>query len=297
MKTTLKKIIKSFLKNIFGVQITRVNKIQPKKEEPNIKMKYIHDPAYSYMTNPVYKDMLIDELCQTAADFFAHNYFSVDSNFNIDKIINDFFVLYQGRGQTDNTHGSGFHNAFWMYLLARALNPSLIVESGVWKGHTTWLLSNACPKADLYGFDINLKKVEYADLNAQLFEQDWKTYQFPKFAPEKGLVFFDCHINHAQRILEAKAKGFKHILFDDNPPVHKIFSHIPGIPTAAMLYSGQGLESSNISWMWNGKEVSKTIDLDEANQAKELIKLHQILPDVGGPTRYGGFAFLTYVQI
>ncbi len=297
MKTTLKKIIKSLFKNIFGVQITRVNKIKPKKEEPNLKMKYVHDPAYSYMTNPVYKDMLIGELCQTADDFFAHNYFSVDSNFNIDKIINDFFVLYQGRGQTDNTHGSGFHNAFWMYLLARALNPSLIVESGVWKGHTTWLLSNACPKADLYGFDINLKKVEYDDLNAQLFEQDWKTYQFPKFAPEKGLVFFDCHVNHAQRILEAKAKGFKHILFDDNPPVHKIFSHIPGIPTAAMLYSGQGLESSNISWMWNGKEVSKTIDLDEANQAKELIKLHQILPDVGGPTRYGGFAFLTYVQI
>ncbi len=260
-------------------------------------MKYIHDPVYSYMINPVYRDMLIDELRQTADGFFALNYFSVDSSFNLDKIIREFFVLYQGRGHTENTHGSGFHNAFWIYLLARALNPSLIVESGVWKGHTTWLLSNACPKADLFGFDINLKKVEYDDLNAQLFEQDWKTYQFPQFNPENGLVFFDCHVNHAQRILEAKAKGFKHILFDDNPPVHKIFSHIPGIPTAAMLYSRQGLESSNISWMRKGKEVSKPIDLDEANQAKELIKLHHIFPDVGGPTRYGGFDFLTYLQI
>lgn len=297
MNATLKEFIKSILKNILGIQISRVKKIPPKKEEPQVKMRSVHDPVYSYMINPVYRDMLIDELCQTADKFFAHNYFSINSNFNLDKIIREFFVLYQGRGHTENTHGSGFHNSFWIYLLARALNPSLIVESGVWKGHTTWLLSNACPKADLFGFDINLKKVEYNDLNAQLFEQDWKTYQFPQFNPENGLVFFDCHVNHAQRILEAKAKGFKHIIFDDNPPVHKIFGDIPGIPTAAMLYYGQGLESSNISWMWKGKEISKPIDLDEANQAKELIKLHHIFPDVGGPTRYGGFDFLTYLQI
>ena len=121
--------------------------------------------------------------------------------------------------------------------------------------------------------------------------------QFPKFNPENGLVFFDCHVNHAQRMLEAKAKGFKHILFDDNPPVHKIFSHVPGIPTAAMLHYEQGIDSKEISWIWNGKEISRDIDPDQANQAKELIKIHHILPDVGGPTRYGGFAFLTYIQI
>jgi hypothetical protein len=28
-----------------------------------------------------------------------------------------------------------------------------------------------------------------------------------------------------------------------------------------------------------------------------LIKVHHTLADVGGPTRYGGFAFLTYIQI
>jgi len=297
MKTTLKEFIKSILKNTLGIQISKVKKPPPKEEGPQVKMNYVHDPAYSYMTNLVYRDMLIDELCLTADAFFAHNYFSLDSNFNLDKLIREFFVLYQDRSQTDNTHGSGFHNAFWIYLFVRALNPSLIVESGVWKGHTTWLLSNACPKADLYGFDLNLKKVEYDDLNAQLFEQDWKTYQFPEFNPENGLVFFDCHVNHAQRLIEAKAKGFKHILFDDNPPVHKIFSHVPGIPTAAMLNYGQGIDSKEISWSWNGKKISRDIDSDQANQAKELIKIHHILPDVGGPTRYGGFAFLTYVQI
>jgi hypothetical protein len=118
-----------------------------------------------------------------------------------------------------------------------------------------------------------------------------------KIDPDKALIFFDCHINHAQRIIEAKAKGFKHLLFDDNPPIHKIFTHMPGIPTAAMLAAKEGIDTPEISWVWNGKEVTEPIDLEEARQASELIKAHHMLTDVGGLTRYGGFAFLTYVQI
>ena len=297
MKTKFKEFIKSLLKNVLGIQILRVKKIPPKKEKPKLKMKYVHDPASSYMLNSAYQKMLIDDLSQVTEDFFAHNYFSLDSNFSAKNCVVDFFDVYRGRALRDNTHGSGFHNAFWLYLFARALNPTLIVESGVWKAHTTWLLSQACPDSDLYGFDRNLKNVEYDNLPAQLFEQDWKTYQFPEFNPDRSLIFFDCHVNHAQRLIEAKAKGFKHILFDDNPPIHKIFSHIPGIPTASMLHEEQGLDSSEISWIWNDEEVTRSIDPDQANQAKDLIKIHHILPDVGGPTRYGGFAFLTYVQI
>ena len=297
MLSKLKGLIKTLLNNIFGIQIIRtVDHIQ-ENEQPKFKMKYVHDPAYSYMLNPEYQDLLIDELAQYADSFFSIRFFDLDSNFNSKVLIRDFFEVYQGRTLTDNTHGSGFHNAFWIYLFARALNPALIVESGVWKGHTTWLLSQACPKADLYGFDRSLKHLEYNQLNAKLFEHDWQTFKFPDFDPDRSLIFFDCHVNHAQRLIEAKSKGFKHILFDDNPPVHKIFSHIPGIPTAAMLYTGQGLESSEISWIWNSKEITRSIDLDQAKQAKELIKIHHFLPDVGGPTRYGGFAFLTYIQI
>ena len=64
-----------------------------------------------------------------------------------------------------------------------------------------------------------------------------------------------------------------------------------------MLVSGEGIDSTEISWVWNGKEFTEPIDTEEARQAKELIKAHYTLPDVGCLTRYGGFTFLTYVQI
>lgn len=260
-------------------------------------MKFVHDPVSSYMVDQDHKDQLIRELAVVADGFRAGGYLPTFTNSTSEDIVKEFFITYTSRELTDNTHGSGFHNAFWLYYISRILDPELIVESGIWKGHTTWLLSQACPKADKYGFDISLNKLEYPDLDVQFFEQDWQSYSFPSFDPDKALIFFDCHVNHAQRLIEAKAKGFKHIIFDDNPPIHKIFSHVPGIPTAAMLNSGEGIDKTEISWVWNNKTYNEPIDPEEAQQAKKLIKAHHTLPDVGGITRYGGFAFLTYVQI
>ena len=296
MKGRIKEQIQSFLKNVLGIQIYRVKK-QPEKEKAQLKMTYVHDPAYSYMINPAYQEKLILELSQVADKFLAQKFFLNASDTTSTKIIREFFELYRNREKTDNSHGSGFHNAFWLYFIARVLNPELIIESGVWRGHSSWLFTKACPNADQYGFDIDLSKLEYPKINVKMFEQDWQNHNFPAFDPERALIFFDCHINHAQRLIEAKAKGFKHILIDDDPPAHKIFTQIPGIPTASMLNSGEGIDSTEISWVWNGEEVTRPIDPKEARVAKELIKLHYTLPDVGGPTQYGGFSFLSYLQI
>jgi hypothetical protein len=297
MKSKIKELIISFLKNVLGIQVQRVKKNPPQREKPKLKMIFSHDPAFSHMVDQKYQDQLLNELAQIADEFRQKGYLPSLSAASSISIVEDFFRIYSHREKTDNTHGSGFHNAFWLYIIARIQDPELIVESGVWRGHTSWLFSQACPEADLYGFDIDLTKLQYHDLPVQMFQQDWGTFQFPPFDPERAMIFFDCHVNHARRILEAKSKGFRHLLFDDNPPVHKIFSFVPGIPTAAMLVAGEGIDATEISWIWNEKKYTKPIDPTEARQAKALIQKHVILPDVGGPTLYGGFAFLTYVQI
>ncbi len=297
MVTRIKSLLKKFLKNVLKIKVERIPPAKPEKKDPPLKMKFVHDPASSYMVEEKYQTMLQEELAGIAEAFFNQEFFPVREDFRTTEAVQQFFELYSNRPHRDNTHGSGFHNAFWMYLTASALHPALIVESGVWKAHTTWLLEQSCPGAEIYGFDRNLRHVQYQDLQATLLEHDWNEYEFGPVDRESSLVFFDCHVNHAQRILEASQKGFKHLIFDDNPPVHKIFSHVPGIPTAAMLYTGEGLDQPELSWIWNDKEYQKTIDLDQARAARDLIKVHQYFPDVGGPTRYGGFAFLTYVQI
>jgi hypothetical protein len=297
MTFSITNIINKYLKRLFGIQIIKVKKKPKKIQQTKFKSIYLHDPAYSYMRSTKYTMMLIDDLTQIAEGFFSSVEINKVSTPALKPIIEDFYELYKDRRLTDNTHGSGFHNAFWIFLFARVLDPELIVESGVWKAHTTWLLEQACPDASIFGFDRNLKNVEYKNLNVTLIEEDWSTFHLPEFNPDRSFVFFDCHVNNAKRIIEAKSKGFKHILFDDNPPVYKVFKYVPGIPTASMLFSNQGIDQTEISWVWNDKEITRTIDIDEAKRARKLIKIHQVFPDVGGPTGYGGFAYLTYLQI
>jgi hypothetical protein len=262
-------------------------------------MKVVHDPNYSYMNDPGLQSLLIEELANIAQPFFSQNFPNLlPPQTESASHIQEFFHLYSTRSLVDNTGGSGFHNAFWLYLFTKALKPELIIESGVWKGHTTWLFHQANPTAQVIGFDINLKHLEYESDQVTYIQNDWQNHDFSKFNLEKSLIFFDCHINHAQRLLEADQKGFKHLLFDDNPPEHKLYSYgKPGFPTAQMLKNLDSLSKYEISWTYKGQILSREVDALEAKKASQLIKRHIVFPDVGGPTRYGGFSFLTYVQI
>ncbi len=272
-------------------------KIEKKKALGSGPLQQVHDPALSFMKDDGLKKVLIDELVAVSIMFFEEN------QLNFEKIdlrveIDFFYELYSNRGLQNNTGGSGFHNMFWIFLFVRALKPELIVESGVWKGHTSWLLESACPDATVLGFDIDLDNLEYKDGNVEYFEQDWSLFDFGSVDPRKAMVFFDCHVSHARRIIEAKERGFQYLLFDDNPPLHKLYGYgLPGFPTANMLVSKGVLELEEVAWCWQGKELCRKLDRLEAATAITYIKNHKIFPDVGGTTRYGGFSFLTYVEI
>ena len=292
MKIRIQELLNTFLKK-------NKKKSKPISTKQNLKQKQVHDPNYSYMNDHKYRNILIDELAKIAQTHFSQNFSHfLPPQAGSTSYAEDFFNVYSHRSLVDNSGGSGFHNSFWLFLFTRAFNPNLIVESGIWKGHTTWLLQQANPNSRIIGFDINMKQLEFESDKVVYINNDWDNYQFAKFDPENALVFFDCHVNHAKRILEAHKKGFKHLIFDDNPPIYKLYSYgNPGFPTANMLVNQTFLEINKISWTWKNQKISKFLDIKEAKQASKLIKKHILFPDVGGPTRYGGFSFLTYIEI
>ncbi len=279
---------------------------KPEKNKPvytrqasGVYMQQFHEPHMSYMNNKILRRILIEELSQLAQNYFSEHageFSYVEFNFITE--IEKFMMLYAMRPYKDNTGGSGFHNAFWLYITARIIDPAVIIESGCWKGHTTWLFEQACPKAKILGFDIKLNRLEYKQCKAQFYEHDWSEFDFKGIDLKQALVFFDCHVNHAQRIIQSRERCIKHLIFDDNPPAHKLYAYKnPGFPTANMLHSGIGLNLGEITWHWQGKKRTGQIDFSEAEKAKKLIKHHALFPDVASPTRYGGYSFLTYVRL
>lgn len=250
------------------------------------------EPDTSFMDSPGLRGRLIDELGGRVVDVFP----SINHE-EATTWVTELFTIYPARPVQDNTFGSGFHNLFWLYVVGRMLKPQMIVESGVWKGLATWFLRQAAPAAQIYAFDVDLTPRRYKDAAAIYHECDWAKVDV---RPGTGahLAFFDCHVSHAQRILEAHKRGFRYLLLDDDLPLHKLFSaRQPPFPTLSVVMQDDTLPNERITYQYRNQSVTYSFDAEEAAQARRLVQEYITLPDVGGPTKYGGFSFLTFARL
>ncbi|MDX1402524.1 MAG: hypothetical protein R3245_11430 [Kiloniellales bacterium] len=213
--------------------------------------------------------------------------------------LQDFEAMYDGRPVRENSGGSGFNDSLWLYVMARAFAPSTIIESGVHKGHSTWIFRKACPDAEIYSFDITFAKRIYHDSGTHYAEADWSTWSIPDSVdPETTLILFDDHISHAQRLLEAYDLRFQHLLLDDNFSAEHLYATGgPPAPTLAMLQDPQILDLDAVSWRRNGKFYSYDVQKEEIKKAREVIDQAWVLPELGEVTRHPLGSRLSLVKL
>ncbi len=212
--------------------------------------------------------------------------------------VSEFFELFPRRPVKDNKGGSGFNDGLWIFAFARALGPEVIVESGVHKGHSTWLLRQACPDAEIHSFDVDLSHLVYRDPNGSLNGCDWTEAALPHLDGRTGLVFFDDHVDQARRLREAADRGFRHLLFDDNLPAYNLYATgRPPVPTLEMIRDG-GLEpDTEIRWSRNGKTYRYIYREADVRGVGSLIEHYTVLPDLSYLTRHSRGSGLTAVKL
>jgi hypothetical protein len=144
-------------------------------------------------------------------------------NWSKDEIIKElynFYKIYEDRPIKKNEGGMFFAHMFALHFILKKINPELVVESGIFKGQSSWLIENTLPKAKIISIDLNLENREYISKNIQYSNLDFRYQDFTTI-PENSLVFFDDHQNHINRLKEAKWFGFKNIILEDNYPVNR----------------------------------------------------------------------------
>lgn len=145
------------------------------------------------------------------------------NNKEIKRELKNFIELYKTRPIRKNIHGMRFNHMFATYFLLKKIKPKLIVENGVFKGQSTWLIEKTLPKSKIISIDIKLNQREYISKKVKYSNLDFKFHDFSKI-PRNSLVFFDDHQNHLQRLQQAKFFNFKHVILEDNyPPNHGDF--------------------------------------------------------------------------
>ena len=136
---------------------------------------------------------------------------------DIKKELKSFLKIYKLRPIKYNKFGIQFPHMFAMYVLLRKIKPNFVVESGIFKGQSTWLIEKVLPKAKLLCIDPDLSNREYVSKKAKYSKIDFEFHDFSNI-PKNSLVFFDDHQHCMDRLLQAKWFNFKHIIFEDNYP-------------------------------------------------------------------------------
>jgi hypothetical protein len=143
------------------------------------------------------------------------------SNEDMESFLPEFIRIYKKRPLKNNSGGMGFNHSFGLYVILKKLKLKNIYESGIYKGHSTWLIENTLENFNLVSIDIDLKLREYisSNKNIQYYEGDVEELSFKNVDVQNTLVYFDDHTNVIERLKFLYSWGIKYAIFEDNYPV------------------------------------------------------------------------------
>lgn len=203
------------------------------------------------------------------------------------------------------------HLNYW--LLSKVLDPQVYVESGVFIGSSLHaFISGANEDVNVVAIDPNMGKLKLSEKelpknHTLIDDRDFESIDF-ELNKKENLVYFDDHINSALRIISAKEKGFKYVLFDDSSGLEGICQRLyPPFPTVPIILNVELFKvGDTLNWSWKypnnqkqprnllmsrkKKENSKIASLnvsfsdeliDLCYEAKSAIKRVDKIPDLG----------------
>lgn len=113
---------------------------------------------------------------------------------------------------------------FTTSLLTKTIQPTHIIESGVFRGQGTWILSQAAPDAKFTCIDPDQERIEFKLEGATYsnVDVDFSRHNWDNLPKDNTLCFFDDHQDSIKRMRILKSLGFKHAIYEDNyPPVRR----------------------------------------------------------------------------
>lgn len=130
----------------------------------------------------------------------------------------EFIKLYRSRPIARNRLGMGFNHCFGTWFILREMQPQLVVESGVWRGQSTWLIEQAVPDGQIVAIDPRPEARVYTSRRARYETTDFSRLDWSYADVENAVVFFDDHQNAYERLKDMHWLGFRHAIFEDNYP-------------------------------------------------------------------------------
>lgn len=132
--------------------------------------------------------------------------------------LREFLPVYDRRPIKKNIYGVKSVHAFYLWFLVRKIKPAHVIESGVFKGQSTYIIEAAAPNAEIFSIEPHQQGIEYRPAHVKYFRDDFSRLDWSNLDPTRTLVFFDDHQDAPARLEQCRRLGFRHLAFDDNYP-------------------------------------------------------------------------------
>jgi hypothetical protein len=251
--------------------------------------RYRHD-LDSYFLSSKHEDLLLRKTAECLDKFICtQRTFERDTQLDTLDLTREFYELYRAKPHKYLPGSSGFNVLLCIFVFVRHFRPSLIIESGVYIGQSTWALRKASPSARLDSFDIDLSNLQYEDKTVTFHECDWVDGDWSEDAKTEAVCFFDDHVDQVRRVIEAYQKGFRYLLFDDNTPVEWLYLAGPGGAPMFDFMFFDGFDSDEvIEWKMLGRTCRYRVDVEYLRQGRDLVESYDKFP-VSALSQINGF--------
>ena len=167
--------------------------------------------------------------------------------------------IFRNETISDLNGGMGFNNGLFLFILFSHFQPKVVIESGVWRGFTTYLIDEAISKdSKIYCFDINLTRTEFKSEKATYYERDLSLVDDVDFG-SVNFAFFDDHVSIYDRLQFCFQNKIEIVVVDDDVSLTQVHSDgWPPIPTASMVFNYDKIPKK-FDWTTNG--ISANADI------------------------------------
>ncbi|MGC2297232.1 MAG: hypothetical protein WA476_00410, partial [Acidobacteriaceae bacterium] len=176
--------------------------------------------------------------------------------------------------------GSRFNNLAWLYTIARAMQPSFVIDSGTFRGASAWAFSKA--GIPVYSFDIDLSQLLHRSPAVLYTQSDWTVFNWRDKDLSQALIYFDDHLDQVRRLFEASQRVLPVAIFDDDFPITSFAPMANGgraLPKIEFVLDDELRQYREISWLHRGRRYVFPLNHAYLEQARLIIGNTERLPE------------------